>query len=533
MATARELLEGQVSLEVESLDRIYLNGYVPRLQVAGQVVSFMTEHLGLPIPSPAIFEQIGTRFRTVVRRFAATRGIPLIQFAKRERKIDRMLPLLREAEGSGRFGVVAIGIAQEFQSVFAASRRETPTGAPWFGFYKADRRVTCYYFYIVDAEFGPCFLKICAYFPYPLKLWCNGHEWAKRQAARQGLDFRPLSNGFASCPDPEALQALCDRLGPADIHLLFERWIGQIPCPLTARDQAAGYRWELSMRQIEVSRTLVFAAPRHVRSFFEAILRDNLGLGRAEEVELIFTGRRIRRGRPHKQPQTFKTKVVTAGVQVRLNLFYKSSRIKQYLKDGRALRIETVVNRPDDFGVRRRLAHLPELVSLARAANRRILEVQYAGQGCAIGPSLFERIQQPYVRKGQRTGALRFGENRAMALAGSLCLALHAVSGFTNRSLRALVAGLLGSPYGARQMTYDLRRLRLHGLVEKIQGHRYRLTAEGLRFAIFYSKLHDRVVGPLFADRQPQAPPQLRRALVTLDRTIDDYFAAAALKPAA
>jgi hypothetical protein len=533
MVTVRELLKGQVTLEIESLDRIYFNGYVPTLQVGGQVVSFMTKHLGLPIPSPAIFERIGTRFRNAVRRFADTQGIPLIPFAKRERKIDRMLPLLHQAEKTGRFGVVAIGVAQEFQNVFSATQREMPTGAPWFSFYKADRRVTCYYFYILDAEFGPCFLKICAYFPYPVKLWCNGHEWAKRQAAQRGIAFTPLSNGFASCEEPIALQAICDRLGPSNIRALFERWMRQIPRPLTDRDRAAGYWWDLSMRQIEVSRTLVLSFPRHARAFFEAMVRDNLGLGRPHEVELIFSGRRRRRGRPSRRPEIFKTKVVTEGVEVRVNVFYKSSRIKQYLKDGRGLRIETVVNSPTDLGVLRRLEHLPELIHKAKEANRRILEVQCAGQGCAIGPALFERIQQPYVREGQRTGALRFGDQRAMALAGSLCLALHAVSGFTNRSLRALVAGLLGSNYGARQMSYDLRKLRLHGLIQRSQGYSYRLTPDGQRFAIFYAKLGDRVLPPLFAAPQPTTSPRLRSALAAIGECVDEALHHADLRPAA
>ena len=534
MVTVAELLEGHVGLEIESSDRIYLNGYVPTLQVGGQVANFMMRHLGFPIPSPAIFRKIGDRFRADVKQFASDQGIPLIRFEKRERKIDRVRPLFRKAERQRWTGVVAIGVAQEIQKVITAQKRKTQSGvgAPWFNFVKSDRRVTCYYFYIFDDDFGPCFIKVCAYFPYPVKVWCNGHEWAKRQAARKGIDFTPLSNGFSTCSDAEQLQALCDRLGPFAIQSMFGRWMRRIPRPLTDRDRRAGYWWELSMRQVEVSRTLVFDAPRHARTFVEAIVRDNLGLGRPREVELIFSGRSVRQGRPRKKPETFKTSVVSKGVAVCVNVFYKNSRIKQYLKEGRALRIETVINRPDDFGVRRRLRNLPELQSKARAANRRMLEVQYAGQDCAIGPTLFERIQQPYVREGQRTGALRFGDPRAMALAGSLCLTLHAVAGFTNRSLRALVAGLLGQPYSARQMTYDLRRLRLHSLIKKERGHRYRLTREGQRFAVFYSKLGDRVIPPLFATQQANTPPKITEALKLIHEGIGEYFESAGLEAA-
>jgi hypothetical protein len=205
------------------------------------------------------------------------------------------------------------------------------------------------------------------------------------------------------------------------------------------------------------------------------------------------------------------------------------------LKEGRALRIETVINKPADLGILARLEHLPELVAKARQVNRRLLMIERAGQGCAIGSALFERIHQPYIREGQRTGALRFGDPRAMALAGALCCVVHAVTGFTNRSLRGLVAGLLGCDYRASQMTYDLRRLHLHGLIERIPGtHTYTVTPDGIRVAVFFTKVHDRLLRPLLAapDRPP-APIELRRAMATIDHTITNYVTAARLGTAA
>jgi hypothetical protein len=183
--------------------------------------------------------------------------------------------------------------------------------------------------------------------------------------------------------------------------------------------------------------------------------------------------------------------------EAKLDFSYKHSRVKQYLKQGRALRIETVINKPYDIGVLARLEHLPELIAKARQVNHRLLMIERAGQGCALGDSLFERLQQPYVREGQRTGALRFGDLRVMALAGALCVHLHAVAGFTNKSLRSLVAGLLGTSYTSAQMTYDLRRLRLHGVITRLPGtNTYVTTSDGLRAALFYTKVHDRILRP-------------------------------------
>jgi hypothetical protein len=245
MVNVNDVLDGHVALDIQCLDRIYLNGYVPTLQVGGQVVNFMTKHLGKSIPSPAILEKIGTAFRRGVTVFADTNRIPVITFKKDDRKIDVMRKHLLAQERTGQSGVAAIGVAQEYQNVFAANRREGG-GIPWFSFTKADRRVTCFYFYLWDTEFGPSFIKICTYSPYPIKVWVNGHEWAKRQASQAGIGFTALSNGFESCDDPVALQAICDRLGPATIQEFFDRWMDVLPLPFTEYDRTFGYWWELS-----------------------------------------------------------------------------------------------------------------------------------------------------------------------------------------------------------------------------------------------------------------------------------------------
>jgi integrase len=237
--------------------------------------------------------------------------------------------------------------------------------------------------YLWDIDFGPTFIKICAYFPYPIKDWLNGHEWAKRQATQAGIEFSELSNGFARCADPAPLQAICDRLGPGAITVFFERWMSRLPLPLTDADRAAGYSWELSMRQVEVSRTLVFDAPRQARAFFEALVADNLDIGRPDSVELIFHGPR-HLGQPIKLGCVPRTRIVTRGTDVTVNAFYKNSRIKQYLKDARALRIETVINSPDDLRCHRRLLHLDELQARARAVNRRLLDTERVGQAASL-----------------------------------------------------------------------------------------------------------------------------------------------------
>ncbi|MBF6558446.1 MAG: hypothetical protein IVW52_20325, partial [Acidimicrobiales bacterium] len=386
-----DVLDGHVVLDIECVDRLYLNAYVPNLQVGGQVERFCRDHLGQPVASPVVIQKIGNRFRRDVKHFAEDHDVPILRLKKPDRsrwddrKLDHVRPYVEAAEHEGRFGLVAIVAAQEFQWVFSATKKTGSTNGVWFDWQKAERRVGTYYFYIVDAEFGLGFIKIATYFPYPAKVWVNGHEWAKRQAGRGRVPFTELANGFASCPKPDRLQAICNAFGPDDVQGFFDRWIGVIPAPLNDDDRQAGYFWELSMRQVEVSKTLVFDDPRRARGFFEALVTDNVGIGRPHEVHAVFG--RDRRGRTTAQP--FATRVFSPGTEVKMDFRYKHSRVKQYLKEGRAYRIETVINKPGDLGILARLEHLSELVDKARQVNHRVLMIERAGQGCAIGSALF------------------------------------------------------------------------------------------------------------------------------------------------
>jgi len=530
--TLVDVLDGHVGLDIECLDRIYLNGYVPGLQTSGGLVRFL-EGAGYPIASPAALGRIGDRFRRAVYTFAEANDIPVVRFGKHDRKIDVVRPYLQAAERAGRSRVAAIGVTREFQWVFDCTTRDDGGPVPWFDYYRTERLVSCFYFYVWDERCGPGFIKVCSYAPYPIKIWLNGHEIVRRMAAGAGIGVTPLANGFAAATDPVGLQQLCDRIQAGTLRVFFDRWAARVPLPLTGADRVDGYWWEISMRQVEVARTLVFDDPRRVRTVFEQLLTGNLDLGRPEQVEIIF-GRRV----TARTPGVFSTRLLNRADQVTINFGFKHSRVKIYLKQDRALRVETVVNDPADVGCRRGLDHLDQLVRTAGAINARLMEAIRVGQGCGVLASpVFERIARPTRTSDGRTRvpAMRFGDPRVQALAGALAVLGFAVTGITNKSLRAWMTGLLGQPYSMNQASYDLARLKANQLIERI-GHTntYRLTGDGRTFAIFYSKVHDRLLYPLMAADQPiAAPPEVRRALATLDRHIDTTIAAAGLQPAA
>lgn len=529
MATLSEILEGHVTLDVESVDRLYLNGYVPSLATPGGLTTFMREHLDKPIPSPAVLGQVTSRFRDQVQAFAVDHEIPLIHFERGERKDDRANRMRRQRGVRG--DVVFIGVAQEKAKTYSG-RKVPEKGPAWFD-YTRDKTVCVnhYYFYVDDEEFGPAFVKVCSYAPWALKICLNGHEWAKRQLEKQGIAYTALDNGFLACADASALQKICDALGPQDIEAFLTRWLERLPMPLTNADRTAGYDWKLSIWQMEVSRTQVFDRPVRGREFFEEVMRDNLDLGRPDRVQLIFERRILSR-----TPGKFRTRVIQDGVLPSLHIEYKSFDLKQYFKEGRALRTEGTFRNPGDFNVNKGLSNFSDLQQIGRQINRRLLEVEQVSQNCGLSADGVERLVQPTVSEdGQKAPGLRFGDRRVMALMLTLSLFTHLINGFRNQDLRRNVTHLLGASsgnYTAQQATYDLRRLCRKGLVHRRPGtHRYVVTVYGWKVARLYARLEARIFRPALTALHGRGiadpAPKLSRALTKVDHELDALIVAA------
>ena len=277
------------------------------------------------------------------------------------------------------------------------------------------------------------------------------------------------------------------------------------------------------MNQVEFSRTLILDRPARARAFFDRVVESSVTLGRPSEIQVIF-GRRVQKN----TPGLFRTVLMHEGVEPRVSIYYKGSREKLYLKEGRGVRLELVVNNPTDVGVQRRIEHLGTLGAIARAVNRRTLDVLRVASAPDLSTSLFEQVALPDGSAGSRTVALRYGDPRVMALMAALTLCLHQIQGLTNKSLRSLVATLLGMPYGTNQMSYDLWRLRTNGLIDRIgKTHTYVLTPKGIRVCLFYTKSYRRIIDPLFAaagtTAQARAAPELRDALRAIDQAVSRF----------
>jgi hypothetical protein len=527
-----EIISRHVKLTVEGIDRMYLNVYVPGLQYEQGIVGFFREHRGQPLPSAALMSPMTRTFVAKLEDFVTRHRIPLVQFEKGQRKDAMMAEHLRQF---GREeGIVFVGKAQEKTPVFRTERRRSPTtGRPYPWIVRRSAMVNNYYIYALDRDFGPFFLKFCSYFPFNAKLCLNGHEYAKRQLTREGLAFEALDNGILRCADPKRLQAICDGLSAAKIDALLRKWLRLLPHPFTGADRKAGYRYDISILQAEFATTQVLDRPVHGRVFFEQVIRENLDLGRPEEIQLIFN-RRI----PRTTRARFRTRVVTQDVTPSLNVYYKNTRIKQYHKENRALRTETTINNSYDFGIGKRLSNLPKLRAIGFAANRKLVEVERLSHDCILSEETFQAINRPVAAGRQRASGLRFADPRVHPLLQALILFRQLAQGFRAADLRQHLASLSGDdPAAISQgaITYQLRRLRLHGLIERLpDSFRYRVTNLGFRVALFFTRIYNRLLRPGLAAALPALraiTTPLKRAFDTLGIQIDATINHAHLAP--
>lgn len=519
-----DLLKERVTLELEGIDRMYLNAYVPGLQTPEGTAWFFRFHRGQPFASSALMDPISKALIGSIDEFIAAEQVPLITFLKGQRKDDIAKRMRGEFEKEE--GVVFVGKAQEKTPVFRTEKRTNPkTGQKYPWIVPSTAMVNHFYFYIDDRDFGPFFIKFCTYFPYTAKLCINGHEWLKRQLRNKGIAFEGLDNGILWCAEPERVQRIAEQLDAAKIDALFRKWLRRLPHPYTPGDRKAGYTYDLSILQAEFSLTMVLDRPVTGRVFFEEVIRENLDIGRPDHVQLIFD-RRVSR----KTPSRFRTRVITEGVIPSLHVDYKRSRIKEYFKEGRALRVETTINDARDFNVGKRLKNLPRLREIGFAANRRLLDVQRISHDCAVGEDTWESVVRPITVGEQRASALRFDDPRVQALFLVLVLFVFQTDGFRSAELREPLAQLLGidpTNITRGRMTYDLRRLRLHGIIAKIpKTHRFRITPAGLRVAMFFGRAWARLLRPglsLIAPTAPNNNAPLRRAFERLEQEIDRF----------
>ena len=242
MADSATLLRDHVTLQYRAIDRIFLQADVPKLQSVGQVCTFLRWQRNFKIPSSAAFGQIGDAYVKAIHRFAEEHHIPVVKFKKGQDKEAIARPYLEAAAREGKDRVVLIGIGQEKASVWRSKpqKGQEHRAHPHMEWWREMAFINHFYFYIWDSEWGGTFWKTNGYAPFPIWLWLNGHEWAKRQLEHAGIRYKALDNGFRSCEKPDVLQKTCQRLGPEAVKSFFWRWVYRLPSPFSTADFHAG-----------------------------------------------------------------------------------------------------------------------------------------------------------------------------------------------------------------------------------------------------------------------------------------------------
>jgi hypothetical protein len=533
--TVAEVLSGHVTLEVRCMDRVLLTFRQPRLQYGQGIHGFFCYHRGNQFASSALMMPMTERFAADIRHYIDTRRLDLVRFAKGQSKDQVAREYL--AGKSGGDQILFVGVAQEKARIWRTSQRRDPaTGKRYPWLYQDQAMVNHWYFYGFDADFGPFYMKFCGYFPFTGQIYFNGHEYAKQQCLKQGITFAPLDNAFGTVSDPAAVQRICDGLDDQKIYRFAGKWLARLPQPFTRADEDADYRWQLSVKQIEFSTTMALDRPVTGRIFFEQLIRDNLDIGRPDKVNIVF-GRMIRQRGKFRTPGTFRTQVITTGTCPYLYLFYKKTQVKQYLKEGRALRTETTFNQPRDLGIGKELTNLAAMATAGYAANRRLLDAERISHDPAAGTAAQETLTSPVISTAcTRVPGMRFPDPRVQALLSACCALALRPAGFTSRDLRHILAPQMGKDPGdmtGGQISYDLRRLRAHQIIERIPHSRtYQVTADGLSTALFFTRLTRRVIIPALADIAGAGPPPgspLRQADRAYKTAIADLASQASL----
>ena len=533
MGTVDRLLAEHVSFRLTCTDRIGVAGYIPNLMHEGGLVAFLLHRASLVgtrnIPSPALLGHNHDRLVRDLDRFVADGDLPVVRFRRGDSKEGTARPYQLAAAAQDEPGVVLVGKAQERMDVWRGwVDKASPLSFrthPHFSFSRQSALPDHWYFYLWDREWGPALIKLSPYAPYGLWVMANGHEWAKRQLAAADIGFAELDNGLWKVVDPVAAQKVCARLGSGHVRALIDHWLPVLPSPLTPADRRAGYHWALSVRQLEIADTAVFDRPAAGRAWFEAAIRDHVDLGRPDKVRVVFDRQLKLRGK-NQTPGPFSTQVITPGTRARIEVRYKTSGAKAYLKEGKALRVETTINNPEHFDLRKTLnaENWRALRRTGKQVNDRFLAALGEGSPGLPDVAALQAIVLPTVHDGQRAPGLRFGEPRVMALLASVASFEHVTRGLTNRALRRQMTDLYDPSYNNRQATYDLRRLRLKGLIERVPGsHTYRVTERGRAIATFLTRLASRVVVPVLTqlDVLPRPTSSTPTALITAWRAYD------------
>jgi hypothetical protein len=539
-----------IALEYSCFDRVVLNAIVQTLQKESNAAWFLKERRGMTAVTKSALKSISHDYHASIKRWSQV-GIPVVEAPSKNDKINQKQGKSAKRKKQQRNSGLAEDerrrenfVVPYFQrlgdatgiAVILKSRENARLAVsyPTSGLPHVEmkyRFVWQYYFYLRDQDFGPMFIRVCPYFPFNARVCINGHEWLACQLRREGIGFRQEGNAFLDCDDPGHLQQLADEFSPAHVEACVHRWLAQlVPFYSDAERRRQGFGYRLFFSQVEYCHNLVFHRRASLDRLMERLLDENRTIGRPDKISFIYGRRRTQRR--------------VAGLRTRISDYhlsnpvirssYEHTDIKQYVRDYRLLRTESVSNHVGDLGINKGVENLPALRNTMRAVTDRYLEAQQDVLESYVDRGQLARLREPTVRPpGRRIPGVKLDDPRLLAVMQALVRFSPLATGgeFRTRDLHepaARALGLTPETYKLTQLRYDLSKLRAKGLVTKVaQTQRYRLTREGYRVCVLFLKLVHRIYAPLTAatlepvEQDAIVPSNRLSRLDTLYRAVD------------
>ena len=477
----------QIVGTVSCFDRIMFKGYLP-LGWPAAMEGFMTRQGCLIKNFKSFVTTQSKQIEQHAQAVAERKQRPSLYLTGRQRKED-LARQIAEQDGieQGLICVLrAVEPCQSFKMVHG-------TGRPRL--VNAPRKCLCFYYYVMDREFGLMYVRIQAWFPLVIQIGLNGHEWLAKKMDQHGIAYRKLDNAFAWIDDCPRAQKFADRFAKKNWPRILSAFAARVNPLLKGLLAGQDYYWV--MDQAEYATDVMFESAAALKGPYEEFLRyATLCLG-AEDV-LTFLGRKLT-GHFQGEVLTDSKKKRVPGARVKHRM--KENMIKMYDKFGCVLRVETVINNPREFKVRRQgkrngelvvdwfpmakgVAHMPRYLEVSLRANRRYLEALANVPQPGKSRTSLRRLAQPVRHNRRSYRGLNPARQDDVELMSAVLRGEHVLRGFTNADVRQQLIPSAAGDRALRRASQKtgrlLKLLHVHGLIARIpRSRRWRVTREG------------------------------------------------------
>lgn len=532
-----KLFSAWIQFVYHTFDRIVINGYLDFFRTESNVVVFFQQVRKEPVITKAVLRQRTAEYVRWIEGYARQGKIPL-QWVPRVkgkplRHEEIVGPALERARRAERFGVYYILMSMEQGRTFRSIHLRHATKDPNYRMIRPQFcRYRHYYFYLYDPILGAMALRVGSFLPFQVSAYLNGHEFIARYLTLHKVCYTQADNALTAVAHPKALQRAANRLDAKIIRQRLGFWSFVLGPKFSAKERQAckGLSRSWAIQQVEYCWNVVFKRNWPIRHIFERSCELSLYSFTADRIGELF-GHRITR-HLHGKLQTVLEKI-EHGRHV-FRAYWKNGFLKQYEKWRTYLRLEVVSNHLPDLNLRKGLDGLEQirrtcLGILDRFAANQATNLNVHGQF-----DLLARLAKPVRLNKSKIAGIRLDQVRMMRLLQLLLgRGAGALGGWTAKELRSAALDtfeLRATQYSLSAIRYDLRKLRAHGLIERLpHTHRYRLTTKGQKAAILMTLLRKRLYGPLAASAfghkpssEPVPPTPIEKAYRKADRAFQE-----------